>query len=71
MVSHNTYSKTTITTIKVSLRPTGEAMKLKKRFHSGRLSFVFRPGLDLFLALGLDLFLALGTELCSWLVGLF
>jgi len=52
----NTYSKIIITTIKISLRPTGEAMKLKNRFHAGRLSFAFRPGLDLLLALD--------TELC-------
>jgi len=31
-------------------------MKPKKRFHAGRLSFAFRPGLDLLLALD--------TELC-------
>jgi len=57
MPSHDTYNKTTITTIKISLRPTGEAMKPKNRFHSGRLSFALR--------LGLDLLFALGMELCS------
>jgi len=31
-------------------------MKLKNRFHAGRLSFAFRPGLDLLLALA--------TEIC-------
>jgi hypothetical protein len=51
MSFHNTYSKTTITTIKISLRTTGEAIKLKNRFHAGRLSFAFRLGLDLLLAL--------------------
>jgi hypothetical protein len=38
-------------------------MKLKNRFHAGRLSFAFR--------LGLDLLLVLGTELCPlarWLL---
>ncbi|MGD2064930.1 MAG: hypothetical protein PVI95_00555 [Dehalococcoidia bacterium] len=53
MPSHKTYNKTTITTIKISLRTTGEA---KKRFHAGRLSLAFRPRLDLLLALA--------TELC-------
>jgi hypothetical protein len=62
MPSHDTYNKTTITTIKISLRTTGEAMKLKKRFQAGRLSFAFRPGLDL------DLVLALDTELYFQLV---
>jgi hypothetical protein len=56
MSSHNTYSKTTITTIKISLRTTGEAMKPKNRFHAGRLSFAFRPDLDPLLVLD--------TELC-------
>jgi hypothetical protein len=45
MSSHNTYNKTTITTIKISLRTIGEAMKLKNRFHAGWLSFAFRPDL--------------------------
>jgi hypothetical protein len=56
MPPHNTYSKIIITTIKISLRPTGEAMKLKNRFHGGRLSFAFR--------IGLALLFALDTELC-------
>jgi hypothetical protein len=51
MPSHNTYSKTTITTIKISLRTTGEATKLRNRLPAGRLSFAFRLGLDLLLAL--------------------
>ena len=40
-----------MTTIKISLRTTGEAMKLKNRFHAGWLSFAFRPDLDPLLAL--------------------
>jgi len=51
MRPHNTYSKTTITTIKISLRTTGEAMKLKNRFHADWLPFAFRPDLDPLLAL--------------------
>jgi len=55
MAFQNTYSKTTIRTIKISLRTTGEAMKIKNRFRVGWLSFTFRPGLDLLLALVTDL----------------
>jgi hypothetical protein len=38
----------------ISLRTTGEAMKLKNRFHAGRLSFAFRPDLDPLFALDTD-----------------
>ena len=51
MRSHSTYSNTTTTTIKISFRTTGEAMKLKNRFHAGWLFFAFRPDLNLLLAL--------------------
>jgi hypothetical protein len=40
-----------MTTIKISLRTTGEEMKLKNRFPAGWLSFAFRLGLDLLFAL--------------------
>jgi hypothetical protein len=55
MSPHNAYSETTITTIQISLRTTGEAMKLKNRFFAGRLLFAFRPDLDPLLALDTDL----------------
>jgi hypothetical protein len=51
MRPHNTYSNTTTITIKISLRTTGEARKLKNRFHAGWLSFAFRLDLDPLLAL--------------------
>jgi hypothetical protein len=51
MPSHNTYSKTTIMTIKISLRTTGEAMKLTNRCPAGWLSSAFRLDLDLLFAL--------------------
>jgi hypothetical protein len=38
----------------ISLRTTGEAMKLKNRFHAGRLFFAFRPDLDPLLPLDMD-----------------
>jgi hypothetical protein len=52
--SHNTYSNTTITTIEMSLRPTGEAMKLRNRFHTGWLFLAFCPDLDPLLDLDTD-----------------
>ena len=62
MPSHNTYSKATITKIRISLRTTGEAMKPKNRFQAGRLSSAFPLGLALLLVLGTEL-----RPLARWL----
>jgi hypothetical protein len=58
MRPHNTYSKTTTTTIKISLRTTGEAMKPRNRFLVDWLSLAFRPDLDPLLVLDTELPLA-------------